>query len=325
MNLKNTNHFELDSRKEGVIDPFNRLRLQLGPIIKRIKSVHIADWANKVISVAEPAGRVTMSRQMVHASGGDFTGITVLSANLWHDWPRFRNIEKRLEAFARLVEHEKADLIMLQEIARTQTFKVDTWLADRLGMSYVYSRSNGSEIIGFEEGLGVFSRFPLIRKPYIRQVSGIANPIVRRMALGVEVETPCGRILAFSVHLGLLRKQNAHQLEELHRWISRLSGNRSVVIGGDFNVPEKSHQIRRVRTFWQDTYRLAQAQGHSHTHTVKWPWGDTLFNQRIDYIFLQPGLPALNVMDVRHLDPLGDLHSDHRAVIARLAPIPAPV
>jgi endonuclease/exonuclease/phosphatase family metal-dependent hydrolase len=220
-----------------------------------------------------------------------------------------------------MVEHEKADLVLLQEIARTQTFKVDNWLADRLGMSYVYSRSNGSESIGFEEGLGIFSRFPLVKQPYIRQVSRIANPFVRRMALGVEVETPCGNFLAFSVHLGLLRKQNARQLEELHHWIARLSGTRFAVIGGDFNVPEKSRQIRRVRTYWQDTYRQAQAQGQSHTHTVKWPWGNKLFHQRIDYIFLQPGTPALNVLDVRHLDPLGGLHSDHRAVIARLAPV----
>jgi len=322
--LKNTNHYDLNSRKEGDIDPFARLRIKLGAITNKIKSVCIADWANKLISVAEPAGRVTMSRQLIQDAESEFNSLTVLSANLWHDWPRFRNIEQRLEAFARMVEHEKADLLLLQEIARTQTFKVDSWLADRLGMSYVYSRSNGSEKIGFEEGLGVFSRFPLVRQPYIRQVSRIANPFVRRMALGAEVETPCGRILAFSVHLGLLRKQNAHQLEELHYWISRLSGNRSVVIGGDFNVSEKSHQIRRVRTFWQDTYRLAQAHGQSHTHTVKWPWGNKLLRQRIDYIFLQQGTPVFNVLDVRHLDPVGGLHSDHRAVIARLEPILVP-
>jgi endonuclease/exonuclease/phosphatase family metal-dependent hydrolase len=188
-------------------------------------------------------------------------------------------------------------------------------------MSYVYSRSNGSEYIGFEEGLGVFSRFPLVRQPLIRQVSRTANPFVRRMALGVGVETPCGEIIAFSVHLGLLRKQNAHQLEELQHWISRLPGNQSMVIGGDFNTTEKSHQIRQVRTYWQDTFRQAQAHEHSHTHTIKWPWGSKLLKQRIDYIFLQPGKPIWKVIDVRHLDPPGELHSDHKVVIARLAPV----
>jgi endonuclease/exonuclease/phosphatase family metal-dependent hydrolase len=319
--LKNTNHYDLDSLKDGERDPFAQLRIQLATITSRIKSVRMTSWVNKIISAAEPAGRVTMGSQFAQNPREDCNSLTVVSANLWHDWPRFRSIEQRLESFARLVEQEKADVVLLQEIARTQTFKVDSWLADRLGMSYVYSRSNGAENIGFEEGLGVFSRFPLVQQPFIRQVSRITNPFVRRMALGVEVETPYGGILAFSVHLGLLRKNNAHQLVELHHWISRLSGSRSVVIGGDFNAPEKSHQIRQVRTYWQDTYRMAQAQGHSPTHTIKWPWGSQLLNQRIDYIFLQPGKPVWKVMDVRHLDPPGGVHSDHRAVIARLAPV----
>jgi endonuclease/exonuclease/phosphatase family metal-dependent hydrolase len=323
--MPNNNHGDLDPRKKGEVDPFSPLWLRLEAITRKIGLKHLMRWADKIISVAEPAGRITMSTILPHDHKGECKTISVLSANLWHDWPRFRNIEKRLEAFARLVEEENIDLVLLQEIARTRSFKVDAWLAERLNMSYVYSRANGSERIGFEEGLGVYSRFRLKRFPFLRQVSRASNPFVRRMALGVEVETPCGEILAFSVHLGLLRRQNAHQLEELHRWISRLSENRSVVIGGDFNTTEKSRQIRQVRTFWQDTYRLAQAQGHSHTHTVKWPWGSKLVNQRIDYIFLQPGKPVWKVIDVCHLDPLGGLHSDHRAVIARLAPVLVPV
>ena len=121
----------------------------------------------------------------------------------------------RLEFFIRLVEQENVDILLLQEIARTPKLKVDEWLADRLNMSYVYSRANGSTHIGFEEGLGVFSRFKMKRFPFVRQVSRLTNPFVRRLALGVEVDTPCGEILAFSVHLGLLRKQNAQQLLEL--------------------------------------------------------------------------------------------------------------
>ncbi len=44
--------------------------------------------------------------------------LTVVSANLWHDWPRFRRLKERLEVFVRLIEEQQADLILLQEVAR---------------------------------------------------------------------------------------------------------------------------------------------------------------------------------------------------------------
>lgn len=245
---------------------------------------------------------------------------TVLSANLWHDWPRFKDLEKRLDAFASLVEFEKADLILLQEVARTPFLKSDEWLAKRLGMAYVYSRANGSEKIGFEEGLGVYSRFPLKRLPYIRQMTQPHNPFSRRLALGVEVDTPCGEILAFSVHLGLMRRQNAKQLRELHGWVNELTVGRSAIVAGDFNAPENTHQIKHIRSFWLDTFREIHDHPHAPTHEIRWPWGGAFLRHRLDYIFLQPGEPAWRVLDVQHIDSRTGPHSDHRAVLARLAP-----
>ncbi|HEU0295326.1 MAG TPA: endonuclease/exonuclease/phosphatase family protein [Anaerolineales bacterium] len=282
----------------------------------------LPEFAKVAISVAEPAGHVSLRSEpeSVPAPIGEFREYTVLSANLWHDWPRFKDLDKRLEAFAELVESERADLILLQEIARTPTFKADEWLADRLNMAYVYSRANGSEKIGFEEGLGVYSRFPLKRLPYIRQMSQAHNPFSRRLALGVEVDTPYGEIMAFSAHLGLMRKHNARQLRELHGWVNEITSGKSAIIAGDFNAPEHSHQIKHVRSYWQDTFREIHEHGHGATHEIRWPWGGVFLRHRLDYIFLQPGEPAWQVLDVQHLDAPGGPHSDHRAVLARLAP-----
>jgi endonuclease/exonuclease/phosphatase family metal-dependent hydrolase len=295
----------------------------LEAITRGIGLKFLTQWVDKIIAVAEPAGRTFMSTIPSRNQNSDCRRLTILSANLWHDWPRFRNIEKRLDFFAGLVEKENADILLLQELARTPFLKTDVWLAERLNMSYVYSRANGSEHIGFEEGLGVFSRFNIKRFPFTRQVSRLNNPFIRRLALGVEVHTPFGEILAFSVHLGLLRKHNAQQLNELRLWISRLADGRSIVIGGDFNAPEKSCQMRKVRAYWQDTFRETHAAAHSHTHTMKWPWGGRMFSHRIDYIFLQQGIPFWQVKSVEHLDAPGGVHSDHRAVVARLAPLDA--
>jgi endonuclease/exonuclease/phosphatase family metal-dependent hydrolase len=280
----------------------------------------LPEFVKAAVSVAKPAGHVTFQGEPYRIPVKGCGMFTVLSANLWHDWPRFKGLEKRLEAFADLAESEAADLILLQELARTPSIKADEWLAERLQMAYVYSRANGSQKIGFEEGLGVFSRFPLKRVPHLRQMGKTCNPFSRRLALGVEVDTPCGEIMAFSTHLGLMRKQNASQVHELHNWISRITLGRSAIIAGDFNAPEHTRQIGHLRSYWQDTFREIHQHGHAATHEVRWPWGGVFLSHRLDYIFLQPGEPAWRVADVKHLDAPGGPHSDHRAVLARLTP-----
>ncbi len=301
--------------------PCRHLWSALDRLLHWLGQDHLPDFLQAISSVAQPAGYVTFQNEPPVVAGEGCGVFTVVSANLWHDYPRFKDMEKRLESFSRLVEHERADLILLQELARTPSFKGDEWFAKRLNMAYVYSRANGSEKIGFEEGLGVFSRFPLKKIPYIRQMGRSCNPFVRRLALGVEVETPCGDVLAFSTHLGLLRKQNARQVRELHAWIHQITSGRSAIIAGDFNAPEHTHQIRHVRSTWTDTFREIYQHGHAATHEIRWPWGGAFLSHRLDYIFLHPGQPAWQVVDVGHIDSHDGPHSDHRAVLARLSPV----
>jgi endonuclease/exonuclease/phosphatase family metal-dependent hydrolase len=273
------------------------------------------------LSVAEPAGRLTLRGQAEQPTNQGCRVFTIMSANLWHDWPRFKNLEARLEAFARLAEDNGADLLLVQELARRPSFRADAWLADRLQMAYVYSRANGSEKIGFEEGLGVFSRYPIASLPHLRQLSRGCLPFVRRLVLGAAITTPCGEVLAFSAHLGLLRAQNSRQMHDLQHWIYRIAHGRSVLIGGDFNATERSRPIRSARLHWLDTYRMAQARSQPHTHEIHWPWGGTLLRHRLDYIFIQPGEPRWQVVEVRHLQAPAERHSDHFAVLARLMPV----
>jgi endonuclease/exonuclease/phosphatase family metal-dependent hydrolase len=297
----------------------------LWPALKRLLNWvghdRLPEFVKVAMSVAEPAGRVTFQSQPYPVPVEGCNVFTVLSANLWHDWPRFRGLEKRLESFAQLIEAEKADLILLQEVARIPSLKADEWLAQRLQMAYVYSRANGSTKIGFEEGLGVFSRFPLKRLPFVRHMGRTCNPFVRRLALGVEVDTPCGEIMAFSTHLGLMHKQNAHQLRELHGWVKQITSGRSAIIAGDFNAPEHTHHIKHIRSFWRDTFREIHQHGHAATHEIRWPWGGAILSHRLDYIFLQPGQPEWQVVDVQHLQAADKPHSDHHAVLARLSPL----
>lgn len=275
---------------------------------------------NRVVAVAEPPGRATLLRRPQQPPPRACGLVTVVSANLWHDFPRYRRQEERLEHFAGLVERAGADILLLQEVSRRPGLQVDRWLAERLGMSFVYTRSNGHRQIGFEEGLAIFSRFPFGSDPLLHQLSGSCNPFVRRMALAAEVQTSCGPLLALSVHLALPRSQNARQLAGLADWIERLSPERALVVGGDFNASEHSRQIRGLRARWTDTFRRLNPRADGATHTIHSPWGTPWLRHRLDYIFLRAGLLPWQVVESRHLGDSPRPHSDHLSVLARLAP-----
>lgn len=247
-------------------------------------------------------------------------GLTVISANLWHDWPQYRRSMKRLEAFSSLVEEHQADILLLQEVSRTTRFQTDEWLSQRLGMTSIYSRANGHQNgIGFEEGLAVFSRHPL-GTPVLRQLSSESNPFVHRLALGTQVSSPCGKFLAFSVHLSINGRENTRQAEHLHHWVNNISETMPAVVGGDFNADEHSKSITSLRQKWVDTFRHLNPLADGTTHEIHWPWKKPLRRARLDYIFLKAEQAQWHLLDALHLETPGEKHSDHRAVLLRFAP-----
>ena len=272
-------------------------------------------------AVTEPAGLISIRNQPAILTSRNCVDLTVMSANLWHDWPRQRGSIERLQSFSQMVESQGVDVLLVQEVARTPDLKVDEWLSERLGMAYVYSRANGhASGIGFEEGLAVYSRYP-IKTLYLRRLGKHTNPFVRRLALGAVIDSPCGKLLTFSVHLGLLNRQNYFQLSDLWNWVADVGGESPVLIGGDFNAHETSSQIRQTQTVWLDTFRRINPTEDGTTHELRGPFGGLLRRARLDYIFLRPGKSRWKVVDARHIHPPGVVHSDHRAVLARMVPV----
>jgi endonuclease/exonuclease/phosphatase family metal-dependent hydrolase len=275
-----------------------------------------------VAAVRAPTQKLSSYRASIHKQSQHCGPLTIISANLWHDWPRYRELVQRLEAFARLVESEIADIILLQEVARTTKLKVDQWLAERLGMESVYARANGHEKgIGFEEGLAVLSRFPL-QTPQWQQLGVSTFQMVRRMALGAQVVTPCGNLMVYSVHLGISSKENRSQLKRLQDWIVTSSQGNTAFIGGDFNTHETRSHMRDVQQEWLDVFRHTNPKDDGTTHEFHFPWGKPLLRRRLDYLFLKNGKIPWEIMNAQHISaPVGSgHHSDHRAVKARFAP-----
>ena len=325
-------YFLLSTREiriEGVVD-YDRRRTGTYQILRKLFSLpllrSLLPLVRRVAGVIEAPGRVSFQAiPGISSHAQDCQGLTIISANMWHDWPQHRRTEERLEAFARLVDEHKADVLLLQEVARTTHFLADRWLSQRLGMAYVYSRANGHlKGIGFEEGLAVFSRYPL-SQPVLRQLSPVENQFAHRLALGIQVESPCGNFQAFSVHLSLAGKQNARETAHLANWVQDVSGESLALVGGDFNAGEDSRQIKKLQGNWLDTFRQINPFADGTTHELRWPWGKALRRERLDYIFLKAKMNHWKVVDARHLKTAGKEHSDHRAVLLRLAPVRIPL
>lgn len=268
------------------------------------------------ILVAEPTRQAHHRLLPAQESRQECGEITVLTANLWHDWPRHRRLLERAEAFASQAESSGADILLLQEVARTRKVRLDEWLADRLGMAYVYTRANGHEAIGFEEGVAVLSRFP-VEELFFKQLEPSSKPFARRVALGAELSTPCGKMFAFSAHLGLGRRKNSAQLKHLRRWMSEVSGGQPAVLAGDFNAHETTRHIRLARLQWVDTYRHLHPTADATTHELRLLPGKAI-RRRLDYIFLQPGAWEWQVLESFPLSQPESRFSDHQAVVAKL-------
>lgn len=297
---------------------YKRIKSLGGRIFKSIRFQQIKTFVNRILSVAKPSGKVyIITEPDIRIEDSKVKPITILSANLWHDWPRNRRLKERLRCFVDLIKQEKVDLLLLQELTRTSEFEADKWLGDQLGMAYIYSRSNGNASeIGFEEGLAVFSRYP-IKNHRLAQLSDQYNPFSRRMALGTCIETNGGEILAYSVHLGLLGQHNRKQFSRLKEWVEEQSGSIPAVIGGDFNAQENTAQIRSAKLSWQDSYRSQNPQGNGYSHEILWPWGKVLKRSRLDYLFLRRGDHSWRVDEARHLETDECPLSDHKPVLVK--------
>lgn len=288
----------------------------LGEMISRNNKL----WpvVRRIISVTKPSGQISiLENPNASQELPKEEEVKILSANLYHDWPRKRRLKARLECFADMVEEHSADILLLQEIARTKDIFVDEWLGERLGMAYVYSRANGNlNNIGFEEGLGVFSRFPISR-PRLTQLSDQRNPFVRRIALGASIRTHIGEIIGFSVHLAINNRMNQSQVSRLINWVSEQSEGIPAVIGGDFNAPENSPQMLSTPESWQDSFREVNPFDKGYTHQIELPWGESLRQSRLDYLFLRRGKNQWVIEDARHLKVDDCSISDHRLVLAK--------
>lgn len=283
------------------------------------------DHGEREMDVAKPLSRllrpqpaILLRAQPAQAPGSTAGCLTVMSANLLHNWPRLTDQEARLEAVARMVEREGVDIALFQEVGRDRSLRVAEWLARRLPMAFAYGRVNGDlEALGGEEGLAIFSRYPLAR-PALEPLTRTFG-LFRRYALGAVALTRWGEVGLYNAHFSLRPWRNRRQPAILHEWVERTAVDWMAFIGGDLNTGESSPGIRRLRSEWVDAFRTVHPDAGATTHEINTPFGS--IRHRLDYLFLRPGVRAWRVVEARHLMAPEIRHSDHLAVVARFEPV----
>lgn len=252
------------------------------------------------------------------------TTLTVLCANLKNPYFSAWRVDRaallaRLEAFAQLAETVAADVLLCQEVGRGRDFRVDEWLAGRLGLDAVYARANGGPRLGREEGLAILSRYPLRDQ----RETLLAGGRWRRPALGAVVATPLGEVAVYTAHLSLRPWRNRRGAARLRAWVEATAELRAAIIGGDFNVGERAPQIvalgqaRDGEAGWVDAFRALHPAAEGATHELRLPVLPPV-RQRLDYIFLKPGNPALRIASCENLSSPSMPFFDHLAVVARV-------
>ncbi len=257
--------------------------------------------------------------------------LRVVSLNMLHGFPLFKDLSKRIDLIATELHRLDADVVLLQEVPWTiRTGNVAKLLGDRLGYNYLYYRANGNKnLILFEQGEAILSRFELVDARF-NAYQPRASYFDTRVAMGATVVTPWGNLDVYVTHLTSESLKVAGSQAALLRSFIADHSNGVAVVAGDFNSPQDTPQIVSLSKVWADTYRQMDPVDSGYTCCI-----DDLHSQaakpldeRIDYIFLanQSGvkwqlMSAGKVFD--HAFAVGNgwqWASDHEGLMVELQP-----
>jgi endonuclease/exonuclease/phosphatase family metal-dependent hydrolase len=235
--------------------------------------------------------------------------LRVVTLNLLHGAPipglrqARDSLQMRLDWTSQHLREERPDVVLLQEasVSRRHGNTAET-LARKLDMDFVYARANPTRLLrpigvrrlarplAFEEGPAVLSRLPILEQR-IHRLSSRSNLFEGRIALEVILQGPEGPFSVFSVHLSAgSRSGRRRQIAALVRAVGATPHAHPVIVGGDFNAQEHSHEIQALTEIegWLDSFRHLHREAAGHT------WGQVLAEasatagRRIDFLFSAP-------------------------------------
>jgi endonuclease/exonuclease/phosphatase family metal-dependent hydrolase len=244
----------------------------------------------------------------------------LLTCNLFHDLPKFRQLESRLDLIAAEVAAQRADVIALQEVSRSAAGgDTGASLAARVNLRCAnapyrldYARADGSGEgeYAFEDGLALMSRLEacgpvevLKFDAQVRLETEVAGHRYRlpddRIAMRARYRMPdkielqvCVTHFTDSIETSAGVAIRLQQARELVAWLKRAADPSSpLLLAGDFNdVPDSETIAAITDAGFLDLWQTA-GSGPGFTNDrddidIESPHGG--HNQRIDYLFFRP-------------------------------------
>jgi endonuclease/exonuclease/phosphatase family metal-dependent hydrolase len=192
-----------------------------------------------------------------------------------------------------------ADVVGLQEASRgRRRGDVAARLATALGYHYVHApaaarpfnsehlRRAVASVLGFTEGPGLLSRFPIARWG-VYELPRCGRPFDVRVLVFAVLETPAGRLAAFSTHTS----GDACHARAVAALVRANAGLLPAVVMGDFNAPPTSPAVQLLarEAGFVDAFGLANPATSGFTDGQDVEAARPTASERVDYVFLVPG------------------------------------
>lgn len=245
-------------------------------------------------------------------------------------------LEDRFRLAVERLRRLNADVVGLQEASTgRRRGNVAARLATALGYPYVHApaatRPFGSEhmrravasVLGFTEGPALLSRFPIARW-HVYELPRCGRPFDVRVLVFAELQTPAGRLAAFSAHTS----GDACHARAVAELVRANAGPLPAVVMGDFNAPATSPAVQFLtrEAGFVDAFGLTNPRAAGHTDGQDVEVARATASERIDYVFLVRGQRVAG-RPVRSRVVLGEPSeagrvrwpSDHYGVLAEIA------
>ncbi|MFO8082851.1 MAG: endonuclease/exonuclease/phosphatase family protein [Desulfobacterales bacterium] len=181
--------------------------------------------------------------------------LKVVTYNIHSCIDMYRNLN--MEKIACVIADLDPDVVALQEVdvnkLRTNMINQAKWLADRLGMQYLFYPvvKNGSE----KYGLAILAGIPMEKMRFGVLPAILAKkPRELRGVMWVRLKTRQGPVNLINTHLGLLSAERRLQVRTLlgGKWLGGLADLEPVVFCGDFNAGRRSYVYRQICKRFRD-------------------------------------------------------------------------
>lgn len=224
----------------------------------------------------------------------------------------FFNWEERQTAISHYLQQTAPDIVMFQEVTFLPQIATDNQVALlNKTLHYPYENSAVTRLQtsphyeNYREGLGVISRWPIIKSETIILKQNPQDEHQRIVQL-IDIRRQDEIIKLANVHFSISDKDENFPRDHLRELLDILaSRDETRIIGGDFNMSNLDLHV----DLWQETYIAS-----STTPYITFPE----HNKRVDYFLLPKEYAFLNI------GTSPDGLSDHRALNVTLSDTTAP-